>query len=87
MSKVAEVEAPSTEVARCEARGKRHSKEDPGTEGLIRRKRLTLGPHRRHPGEAMEVDGLSTGVEGAFLVYSSKGDKRGSKQSSREDQH
>ena len=50
-------------MTRREAQRKRHLEEDPEIEGLIQRKRLTLGPHRRHLGEATEVDGLPTSVE------------------------
>ena len=36
---------------------------DPRTEGLTKRKRLTLGPYKWHPGEVIEVGDLLIGVE------------------------
>ena len=52
VTKVVEV----SEVAQCEARGKRRIEEDLRAEGLIRRKRLTSGLWRGRLGEATKAD-------------------------------
>ena len=51
------------EEVRHKAQGKRHLDKDPRVECLVRRKRLTSGPHRRCLDEAIEMGKLSTEIE------------------------
>ena len=64
MPKVPEGDALRAEEEVChEAQGKRHLDKDPKVECLVRRKRLTSGPHHRRLDKAVEMGELSTKIK------------------------